>query len=279
MKLRERGNSLLYIVLIAAVMIMVTVAVIPTLGNPYSRMPVNQLLAALGTHGYTIYATPAGDFYVNNLYPNLDSTYNIGGSGNEFAEGYFDTLYLSGNPPVTLAGTGRVWMEFRPDIDPTKLAKNSVPTAVERGICLGYSLPVGGADEELFLNICVPDRYDGESDIYVHVRTWLDTAQDEAADAVKLQLSWRAVSVGEVVPDTYYNVTDEVVVGVVAQYTEIEFEFVLDYDVEPANPVEGDDNLFLHLTRIGSSHEIAGEPVVSDMGVIFRFDKIGVPVP
>jgi len=192
---------------------------------------------------------------------------------------YLDSLNLSGDEPLTLTGDGKVWLEFRPDLDPTKLAKNSLPSAVERGICLGYSLPVGGTDEELFYNICVPGRWDGESDIHMHIHAWLDTAQDHADDAVKLSLNWRAVGLGDIVPATYQTVTDEVVTGDVAQYTVIEFEFILDYDADPTYVIEADDTLFFHLIRIASSQEIDGEPVISDLGVIFRFDKIGVPEP
>ena len=240
---------------------------------------VDSCLSYLVTQGYTAYADPAGDFYVNDLLPNADSTYDVGASGNEFAEGYLDNLYLTGTDPITLLGSARSWLEFRPDLDPTKLAVNAKPTIVTRGVALGYSLPVGGADEELFYSICVPNRWDGESDIYVHIRAWLSAAQDEASDAVKLSLNWQYSGDGDVVAGTYYTVTDEVVTGVVAQYTVIVFKFIIDYDTEVGHPILADDVLFFHLTRIASSHEIAGEPVVIDSGVIFRCDKFGNITP
>ena len=85
-------GSLIGLILLAAVAIMLVVGVLPYLVNPYSSLPVNKLLEALWRHGYTAYASPTGDFYVNNLYPNADSTYNVGAVGNEFSRGYFDGL-------------------------------------------------------------------------------------------------------------------------------------------------------------------------------------------
>ena len=52
-------------------------------------------------NGYTAYASPTGTFYVNDLLPNADSTYDVGASGNEFAE---DTsiLYTCTGIPLLL---------------------------------------------------------------------------------------------------------------------------------------------------------------------------------
>jgi len=266
-------SRVLKLVLGAVIIVVFIITVIPAI----SGQTVDSCLRFLASNGYTAYATPAGDFYVNDLLPNADSTYDIGASGNVFAEGYFDSLILSGNPPITLEGEGRSWIEFRPDLDPTKLAVNAKPTAVERGVCLGHSLPVGGADEELFYNICVPGRWDGESNIYVHVKAWLDTAQNEANDAVKLQLEWQQVDEGEAVLDTHHTVVDEVVTGAVAQYTTVTFKFIINYDIVPGDPIVADDTIFFHLTRIASSHEIAGEPVIYHSGVEFRCNKLGNP--
>ena len=63
--------------------------------------------------GYTVYASPSGTFYTNDVLPNTDSIYDIGGTGNEYDNGYFDDLWsnfhgnLSGN--VTGNVTGNLW--------------------------------------------------------------------------------------------------------------------------------------------------------------------------
>ena len=258
---------------------MLVVGLAPILLDVSTVMTLEEAQGIYSALGYTAYASPAGNFYVNNLFPNSDSTYDIGASGNEFAEGYFDALIVSGTNPITLVGSARSWVEFRPDLDPTKLAVNAKPTIIERGVAIGYSLPVGGADEELFYSICVPGRWDGESNIHVHIQAWLDTAQNEVADAIKLSLNWTQVGEGDVVPDTSNNITDEVATGIVAQYTTMEFSFDIDYDIVPADPIVADDVIFFRLTRVASSHEIAGELVVYHAGVIFRFDKYGNPTP
>ena len=138
-------------------------------------------------------------------------------------------------------------------------------------------MPIGGADEELFYSICVPGRWDEESDIYVHIHAWLDAAQDEVNDAVKLQLEWEHVGIGDLVPNTNNIELDEVVTGIVGQYKVVQFAFILDYDIDVGDAIEDDDVLFFHLTRIASSHEITGEPVIFHTGVIFQCDKIGNP--
>jgi len=61
---------------------------------------------------------------------------------------------------ITLADDGRVWLEFRPDLDFSTVRANGRPTHVTRGIFEGFSLPVFAADdEELYFDICVPNRW------------------------------------------------------------------------------------------------------------------------
>lgn len=214
----ERQRGLIQIIPTLMGMLLVAMLILglaPTLTSVSTQMSLEDAKRALALNGYTVYANPSGDFYVNNLLPNSNGTYSIGAFGNDFAEGYFGTLKLSRNSPLTFVGDAKNWIEFRPDLDPTKLAKNSIPSTVERGIAFGYGLPVGGADEELYYSICIPNRGDGESDMHMHIYAWLDTAQDEAIDAVKLQLDWGHVGVGDILSDINHTVMDEVVTGIV----------------------------------------------------------------
>lgn len=183
------------------------------------------------------------------------------------------------NDQLGLAGSGLAWIELRPDLDATKIAAATKPTTVTRGIALGYSLPVGGASEELYYNICVPNRWDESFNIILHIDAWLDTAQNHALDAVELTLNWQQVGEGDAVPVGSNPVLDEVVTGIVPQFTAIEFEFIIDYDVVPADAIQDDDTIFFHLVRSASSQEIDGEPVIYHAGVIFRCDKLGNPSP
>ena len=246
----QKGNIAIWLILTIGVSVMVVVGVIPSLVGLGQGTSVQKSLNYLGSQGYYAYANPQGFLHA-------------------------DGLILSGAPPLTLEDSAKVWVEFRPDLDPTKLAVNAKPTIVTRGVAIGYSLPVGGADEELFYEICVPDRWDGESDIHCHIEGWLDTAQDEAADAAELTLKWEHFGIGGIVPATSNTVVDEVVTGIVAQYTYIQFDFVLDYDIDVGDAIEGDDKLVFHIVRSASSHEIAGEVVISHAAIIFQFDKLG----
>jgi len=179
------------------------------------------------------------------------------------------------NDQIVLASDGLVWIELRPDLEASKIAMTTKPTTIIRGATHGYSLPVGGVDEELYYDICVPGRWDGESDIVIEADAWLDTAQDHALDAVKLQVEWQQIGDGDEVPVTFTTVTDEVVTGIVNQFTCIKFEFVIDYDVVGADPIQGDDTIFFHLTRIASSQEIDGEPVIYHVSVDRKYRTIG----
>jgi len=247
-----KGQVTIRFALVFAVLLILIAGVLPVFSTINTDLQLNDCLDYLSDHGYVAYADDQGILHV------------VG-------------LSISGSPPIELTGDAKSWIEFRPDLDATKIAQNTKPTTVERGVAYGYSLPVGGVDEELFYNICVPSRWDGESDIHVHVHAWLDTAQDESNDAVKLQLEWKHVGIDDFVSDTYNTVTDEEVVGIVGQYKVIEFDFDIDYDIDVGDPIEGDDTIFLHLTRVASSHEIAGEPVIFHYGVIFQCDKYGSP--
>jgi len=249
---KRKGQAIIDTIVRVFVIALVAIVLGSLMINLGRQLTVSQYLSYLSDYGYIAYADNQGVLHVTGL-------------------------SISGSPPLELTGDAKSWIEFRPDLDPTKLAVNAKPTPVVRGVGLGYSLPVGGADEELFYNICVPGRWDGESDIHMHVHSWLDNAQDEATDAVKLKLEWQHVGVGDVVPATNTTVVSEEVVGVVAQYMAIQSDFVIDYDIDIGNPIEVDDILFFRLTRIASSHEIVGEPVIMHAGVIFKCDKYGNP--
>jgi len=104
------------------------------------------------------------DFYTKNIYPAIDSTYDIGSSELEWYAGYFNSLYadnitLTGTNPIALSGDALVWLEFRPDLDYETIRAQGAPTRVTRGVFGGFSLPVVGANEILNIEICVPNRW------------------------------------------------------------------------------------------------------------------------
>lgn len=178
--------------------------------------------------------------------------------------------------PITLGAGARVYIELRPSLDFATLIALGKPTVVYRGVVRGYSMPVYAADnEELFFTECVPQRWDAISDILVHVHGYLDTAND--TKNFQLQLAWEHFTPGtDVVPNTSNTVPVETPTGVAAQYQSFKVEFTVDYDIDTPDNVSWDDNLSFRLRRIAASaNEIAGEFVVTHIGVIFRRDKLG----
>lgn len=181
--------------------------------------------------------------------------------------------------PITLHDQGLVFVEFRPDLDFDTIRGNKgIPTLVTRGIFRGFSLPVYADDnEELFVAICVPDRYDESSDIIVHIYCWLAAAED--SKNFRFQLSWEHYTPGvDVVPlITSNNVEVETPTGAgAAEGQSYKITFVIDYDIDTPDDIVADDILQLRLRRIdASADEAAGEIVVNHTGVIFRRNKLG----
>lgn len=170
--------------------------------------------------------------------------------------------------------TALYWLELRPDLDYTRILGTGQPTRVTRGVCDGFSLPTYAANEELFFNICVPDRYDEASDIVIHIHGWLDTANTDKN--FQLQMDWEHHSDDDVVPNTSNLITVETPTGTAAQYQAIHVVFTIDYDIDGVDIIANDDELNFRLRRIAASiDEIAGEVVVSHLGVDFRCNKIG----
>ena len=172
---------------------------------------------------------------------------------------------------------GLTYLEFRPDLDfETIRGQAGVPALVTRGIFRGFTLPVYAADnQELFISLCVPGRWDGESDITVEVVCWLSQAND--AKNFQLRLEWEHFTPGvDAVPATSANVDVETATGAGApQFKSYKVLFTLPY-----GDLLADDILQMRLYRIAASiNECAGNIVINHQGLIFRRDKLGVIVP
>ena len=231
------------------------------------------LLAGCGMPGDPI----VDDMYTKNVYPGYTDTYTIGSEEYTYEHGYLGHLHLYGEDPFRLVDDAKVWIEFRPDLDFESVRANGKPTWVTRGAFGGFSLPLFAVGEELFLDLCIPDRWDGVSDIRVQLDVWLDTAQDAANDAFRLQVSYNSLTSGEdVVPNTFTNIEVETTTGVAVQYQ----TYLIAFDI-PAGVMEGDDLLALRLRRVNvvAGNEIDGEVVVGHVGLVFRCDKLGNVIP
>lgn len=171
-----------------------------------------------------------------------------------------------------------VYVEFRPDLDFETIRGNvGIPTLETRGIFRGFSLPLWVADnkEELFATLCVPSRWDGKSDIYIHLYCWLAGAED--SHNFKLQLSWEHYTSGtDVVPNSSTNVEVQTATGAGAViFKSYRVEFQLTY-----GDLVADDIIGLRVRRIAATApDCDADIVVNHYGLIFRRDKLGVVTP
>ncbi len=219
--------------------------------------------------------------------------------GNEYidslADGYMDyrattahrfgdgtnQFLISNTGVVSLVGSAKRLLTERPDFDFSKITAQGKPTIVVLGAHTGFSLPVYAADEELFFVVNVPGRWDGVSDINVHILVALDQAAT-ANDDFNLQLSWRNSREGSdpttsvVLDNTTHDVTVEtnIVDARKAQYNMFLIDFVVDYDTDVT--ILSHDLLSMRLRRLAAAGtEFApGEIIVLDVHVDFIVDKM-----
>ena len=192
-----------------------------------------------------------------------------------YAGDWSDAVYLQEltlGDPLVLAEEGRVYTQKTMPIQIARIIAAGNPTRVEVGIFQGFSLPIGGANEELFTCQCVPDNWDG-STMYLYVGGWLDTAND--GKNFQLRVSHDHWTHGDVVPNAVTNVDVETATGTAAQYTTFKIQFA----IAPGDIAVG-DALGIKLVRIdASANEIAGEFVVEGMVLVYRMDSLGGVTP
>jgi len=179
---------------------------------------------------------------------------------------------------MTLVGTAKRKLTLRPTLDYITQIAHTKPTQVVVGIFKGYSFPVYATDnEELYYNLRVPYRWDGESDILVCLVVALADVED-VGDTFKFQLSWEHIHADSIIPATSNDVEVQAAVlsGHTAQYSIYHLHFVLDYDIDGAgNEVDADCDLGFRVRRIASSGTaIDNEIIVIDAVVDFQINKI-----
>jgi len=180
-----------------------------------------------------------------------------------------------------------VYIEMRPHLDEVDIAGHGSPTTVQiaagGGIFKGFSLPVwnaeGNQNEELYFTICPPDRWDGEHDPVVELIVALSAA-NEAGNTYQINLDWEKVTPNdEAVPATTQSVIAQRYTLSNTQYYCYRDWFVLDYDVDPADPISVEDDLSLRirLGSIGGQYtDLKGELIILHIGVLFpRGDLLG----
>lgn len=194
-----------------------------------------------------------------------------------------------GDEVIFLTGEeGKVYLEFRPDLDETRIRGNmGIPTGVRigepgEGLFTGYSLPIWNADdEELYFIHCVPDRWDGESHIILHIKTALANA-NEAGNSYQIQAEWEHVTPNvEEVPITLNTTTFTRTVESNTQFEFYQDYFIVLYNADVGDDILVDDEIAIRLRRInagGQLKELDGELIILHWGILYaRGDVLGDP--
>jgi len=179
----------------------------------------------------------------------------------------------------------KAYLELRPHLVQSSIRVGGIPTAVNVGIFYGYSLPIwstpANQDEQLFYEICAPDRWDGESNIIMHLDLAL-AAAGESGNAFSLEIAWENVTANE----EPIPVTSNLIVGTKPVYSDTQYELykcavAIDYDIDAANPIVADDILAFRLRRVavgGQLKDLDGELIILHAGILFaRGDLLGDP--
>lgn len=177
--------------------------------------------------------------------------------------------------PVRLEGDGKCNLETRPDLDWSTQIGLGKPAFVQRGVISGFSFPVYAANnEELFLEMHVHRRWDGISNIRIHLECYLLSAED--SHFFKLELGYYAFTPGtDIVADSVSLVSANTATGAEAdQYQSYEVEVEIPYAGISSNDVLG-----MRLRRIAATGtECDGNIVVTHVGVRFDIDKFYYPL-
>jgi len=187
-------------------------------------------------------------------------------------------LSISSGGVVSLHGAAEGVLTLRAEMDYRSQVAISKPTQVDIGINKGYSLPIYAAnDEQLFFRENVPGRWDGVSDITIHVKVCLMGAED-VGDKFQLRWSWEHSPAEEPVPVTYNDVDVEttILAGRADQYDEYEVVFTIDYDIDGVgNEIQPHELLSGRLRRIAASaNEIDAEIAVLDWHTHYNVNKM-----
>ena len=174
-----------------------------------------------------------------------------------------------------------VYLEVRPDLDETLIrGQAGVPTDVAVGEFNGYSLPVVGATEELHFIVCVPDRWDGESDILIHIASCLSLA-NQADRSNRWQIEWEHFTPNEdIVPGTNNVVLLERYFYSNDQYQSYQDWMVIDYNIDAVDAILPDDLIGLTIRRVTTAPKEtdADEIIVFAIDILFaRGDLLGDP--
>jgi len=181
---------------------------------------------------------------------------------------------------------GKIYYGVPADLNQSLIRKNAVPTDWVFGTFTGYSLPVwatpAAKDEQLYFQVDIPEEWDGDSTILIHVHTSTTANEEGNIYELKILHNHSTPNVGEGFPGTVNmtQVRERLVTtdNTSAHYMEV---FTLAYDHNPANPMIYDDIMGFIIRHVndGQADNVTDEIVVLSAVVYFaRGDLLGDPV-
>lgn len=245
--------------------------------------------------GYTLLTD--GDCYPYDFIPCEDNTQTLGTENNRWEKAWLGSgslhvgsLEISNTAQqmdidgqLVMHGEGKVWMETQPDLDFSSMIAQGVPSQAIRGVSSGFSLPIwNNNSEELYVGTDVPREWDGITNPVVHLHCYVVNGNN-LNKRFKLNIYWAAYSPrdNEKVPAVTTTMSQEITCSSVDWYITYLPEFEIDYDINGAgNEAKICDQLDLKIRRVAASQdEIAGEVVITHIGIRWLRDKLGEVMP
>jgi len=213
--------------------------------------------------GYTFYWTESGSFSAGSFTHTITdltelTTYCFRAFAHSSGYTYSDEMCFF------IGEEGLVYLEIRPDLDETFIrGQAGVPTDAAVGKFNGYSLPIWDSDfEELHYIMCVPDRWNGTSDILIHIDSAL-AAANQSGLAYNWELLWEHFSPNEdVVPATENTVTKERTIYSDIQYESYQDWLIIDYDIDIGDPIVKDDLIAVTIRRTGAKAQNDSDEII-----------------
>ena len=186
-------------------------------------------------------------------------------------------LQVDNGGVLTLSGTAKRVLTTRVPLNYRNISAQGKPTQIQIGAHTGYSLPIFSSDdEELRFDLNVPKRWDGASNITIHVLVALSQAET-IGDDFRLNLAWQHSSIDTPLSTAIIDVPVQTNIpsGREAKYDTYTVMFTIDYDHNTPNMLSH-DMLSLVLTRIAvvAGTEIAGEIIIMEAHIHYNVDKM-----
>ncbi|MBA7709857.1 hypothetical protein ES703_118783 [subsurface metagenome] len=191
-------------------------------------------------------------------------------------------LEIDSSGYLNLYEDAEVVIHLRPQLQQEEIRKVNKPVGTNVGIFYAYIMPIYAADnQELFLHERIPYRWNGTSDIHVHVLVALSGFEPLPAN-FRFRLDWEfadsyATDAALPITSNTLRIQTAVVAEKAAQYSLYELNFDIDYDIDGAgNEIKAGGMLAVRILReAADDNEIVNEMLFVDATTHYHTNKIG----